>query len=120
MSRKKTVHLDPMSPTKTKTSVLVLNTIKTLLERGNGRVNVSDLEAALGSMRQARHAVWLARYSGIKLNAIRVGRKVESYVNTITVDSPQTKHIPNVHKPHWNNMTSMKIPKISQLATANT
>lgn len=117
MSRKKTVHLDPMSPTKTPISSLGLKTVLALLERGNGKFLLSDLDAVLGSRRQSRNAVWVARYSGIKLDAIRVGRKVESYVNTITTDRPQTKHIPKVHKPHWNGNDVLQMPK---LATANT
>lgn len=100
--------LDPMAPTKTKTSVACLELLKALLKAGNGKVSVKDLAAKVGGPRRGRHAVWLARYVGIKLDPVRNGRVVEAYVHTGTYDVPQTKHIPVVFKSHWHSVREAK------------
>lgn len=113
MSKKKTTatHNDPLAPTKTKTGASCLDAVKQLLKEGNGRIEIATLSAKVGGARRVRHAIWIARYAGIKLTAVRKGRVAEAYVQTTVADTPQTKAIPAAYKPHWNAKKQVAAPQ---------
>lgn len=57
-----------------------IQTVKKLLEEGNGEFEFSKLIDETGSHRIARSAIFLTRKSGMDLIAVRVtGRNVHSY-----------------------------------------
>jgi hypothetical protein len=100
---------DPMSCLQKAITVKSLATVKKLLEEGKGQLKAADLVTAMGSVRLMRHAIWAARYSGLKMVPLREGRKIISYVNTLSESTPQTKHIPKDMKPLWKSWATAPI-----------
>ena|SRR3990167_2464543 len=103
MGRPKKVAVHPLELLNTKTNKPRMDLVKRLLQEGNGQFAFADLIKGCGNLRAARGAIWVARYSGIKLNAIRIGRKIDSYINTATLVAPQTKNVPKEFKSYWKN-----------------
>jgi len=110
--------LNPLSPTETKTSALCLAAVRELLVAGKGRFTLSGLSAKVGGTRRARHAIWIARYAGLKLDVVRNGRKAAEYVNSITTNVPQTKAIPAKFREAWKITKVEKGEKVSNSKAA--